>query len=69
MRPETISTYRVKVGPYWHEVDKATGKHWIVQKDAKVEQAFTYDKAGTLHVTRPLCVDPVDYAISQLKGG
>ena len=54
-------TYTVKVGPYTHLVDKNTGKHRVIGKDAKKPQTITHDAEGWK------IIDPLEYAIRQLE--
>ena len=51
---DTATHYHVKVGPYWHQVDKQTGRHTVVGKDAKlpVIHVLATDQDGTQHIRR-----------------
>ena len=51
MQPHDSGThYHVKVGPYWHKVDRVTGRHEVIGKDDKTDLDITKREDGW-HVT------------------
>lgn len=46
------TTYTVRVGCFTHKVDRRTGRHEVVAKEALVPQTFYRDAGGCLHVAK-----------------